>query len=92
MKIPNHQFVVVATRGQLLVVKTPFETTDLLLVPSHLRKVLAWGTQVTLQDVAITAARANNGLVPGDGAHTSRVTIEVTNQLVLLRIPDLSVA
>ena len=66
MQVPNHKFVVVAARGQLLIVKTPFEATDLLLVPRHLGEVLFRGAQVALEDVAITAACAHNRLVPGD--------------------------
>ena len=66
VQVPYHEFVVVAARGQLLIVKTPFEATDLLLVPGHLKEVLVGGAQVTLEDVAITAACAHNRLVPSD--------------------------
>ena len=42
----------------------------------ELAEVIAWGSEISLKDVAVTAAGANGGLVPCDGAHSAEVPME----------------
>ena len=45
---PQQQFVVVATRSELLVIERPFETTYFLTVAYELGCVILWTTQVAM--------------------------------------------
>lgn len=60
VQVPNHELVVVAARCELLVIEGPLQPTDLLLVTGEFAEVLARGSQVSLQDVAIAASRAHH--------------------------------
>jgi len=48
MQRPKKEFVVVASRGQLLIVETPLKTTNFLLVTNHLTKVRVWRAEISL--------------------------------------------
>ena len=39
---PHQQFVVVASRGQLLIVEAPFKSTYLLFVPEEFSFIILW--------------------------------------------------
>ena len=69
-QIPYHQFVVIATRRQLLVVERPLKAADFLLVSDHLAELVVLGSQISLQNVSILASSAHNWLVPCNGAYS----------------------
>ena len=92
VKVPYHEFVIIATRSELLVVERPLQTANFLLVPSHFGKMRAWCSQISLQNSAVTATSAHNRLVPSDGTHTSDMTMQIADKPVVLGIPNLSVA
>ena len=79
MKVPDHQFVVVSTRGQLLVVKAPLQTAHLLLMARKFAEMRPGCPQVSLQDIMVAAACAHNRLVPRNGADASLVPLKVPN-------------
>ena len=92
VQIPNHKLIVVAARCQLLVVEAPLESAHLLFVADELAERLAWRAQVSLQNVSVTAACANNRFVPRNRADSCLVTSQVSHQPVVLCVPNLSVA
>lgn len=74
VQVPYHQFVVVATRCELLVVKAPLKPTNFLLVALKGTEHVIRVTQVTHVDVTVSAARADNRAVPRDRANSALVT------------------
>ena len=60
VQIPNHQFVIVAARCELLIIEAPLQAANLLLVTHQLAEVRALSPQVSLQNVTVTAARADH--------------------------------
>ena len=60
MQVPDHEFVIIAARGQLLVIEAPLQATDLLLMTDKFAEVLAGGAKVPLQDVPVSAASADD--------------------------------
>lgn len=58
----------------------------------HFREMLARSSKVSLKDVAISATRANNGLIPSNGADTSHVSVKVADKSTVLSVPNLRVA
>jgi len=61
-------------------------------VSCHFVEVLAWRSQVSLQNVVVAASRAYDGLVPSNGAHSTLMTSQVSYNFIVLGIPDLSEA
>ena len=59
-QIPYHEFVVIATGRQLLVVERPLKAADFLLVSDHLAELVVLGSQISLQNVSILASSAHN--------------------------------
>ena len=54
--VPHHEFVVVATGGELTVVGVPAETADFLFVSDELAEVLVWLSDVAVIDEAVSGA------------------------------------
>jgi len=69
MKRPNQKFVIVTSRSQLLVIKTPFKAAYLLFVTRKLTVMISRSSQVTLEDVFVATPRAYSGHVPRDRTH-----------------------
>ena len=87
---PHAELVVVAARGQLLLVEGPLQAADLLAVPMQLGHVRRLLPHVAVQDVVIPAARGQNISVPGHGAHTSMVPTHGPQLSALGGIPNLN--
>ena len=54
MQIPDHQFVVVAARCELLAIEGPLEPADFLLVACVLLDQAVVGAQVSAQDASVS--------------------------------------
>ena len=93
---PYEQLVVVATRGQLvLVVEAPTETTDFLTVLCQFHVACRGRSQVSDQDRAVFATRREDGcvqVVPGKRADPGEVAVEGPHLLFLIDVPDLNLA
>ena len=90
VEVPDHELVIIATRSELLVVERPLQTANFLFVPRHFGKMRPRSSQVSLQDSAITATSTHDRLVPGDGAHSTIMAMQVANMPVVLGVPNLS--
>ena len=56
----------------------------------ELAEVVSWGSEVSLEDVAVAAASAYGGLVPGDGANSAEVSMEGSDEFAMDSVPNLS--
>ncbi len=54
MQAPNQELIIVASRGQLLLIVTPLEAADFLLVPDQLGFEVVLGSQVSVQDAFVS--------------------------------------
>lgn len=66
LPVPDEQLVVVASGGQLLLVRTPLESAYFLLVALELGEEVVFHSKVTVQDALVTRARTQHGGVPRD--------------------------
>ena len=89
---PKYQLVVIAARGQLLVIEGPFKTTNLLTMTDEFCRVIQRAAQVPVQDAVILASCAEERVVPGDSTDTSIMTTESPHESVPRRVPDLELA
>jgi hypothetical protein len=55
MQGPEKKLVVVTSRGQLLIVKTPLKTANLLLVTNHLAEIWIRCSEVSLEYGPVSA-------------------------------------
>mmetsp|Transcript_63313 Transcript_63313/g.181645 ORF Transcript_63313/g.181645 Transcript_63313/m.181645 type:complete len:360 (+) Transcript_63313:650-1729(+) len=72
-QVPHAQLVVVASRGQLLLVVAPLQPTHLLPVPREPGAKVPFLPHVPVQDVVVSAACAQDGAVPRHGAYATSV-------------------
>jgi hypothetical protein len=56
LEAPDAEFVVVASRGQLLLIRRPFEPTYLLFVMLKLREILIVFPGVSLEDIFVSGS------------------------------------
>ena len=91
-RAPKQQLVVVAARGELLVIEGPLEPAHLLPVTEQLCSVILRCPQVSMQDAMVAATSAQEGIVPRNGANTSIVASHRLQKLVLSRVPDLEIS
>ena len=54
MNTPNQEFVVIASRGQLLLIETPLEPTYFLLMADKLCLKVALSAQISMQDAFVS--------------------------------------
>jgi len=87
-RVPNHQFIVVSARTQLLLVRRPFQTTDLLLVPRELSDEGRPASHVSMQDGLVPGASGKQGGAPGDRADSVGVPVHDSNSLHLVDVPQ----
>lgn len=87
---PNHQLIVVSSRGKILVIEWPFQTTDLLLMTLNPRDVRVFAPQVTIQNRLILGARAEHVRVgPRERTDSTFVTFECPQKLLGFSIPKM---
>lgn len=89
---PDKKLVVIAPRRQLLVVKGPFEPTNLLVMSLQLGKVWLWHPQISMQDGLVATPRTHEGVVPGDGADATFMAIQSLDYFLFRGVPDLELA
>src|SRR5699024_3240528 len=81
--VPNEDAVIVAARGQMLIVRRPLEATHFLSVALQLTFWHHTGrSDIALQDVPITRARAEDVTVPSERSNASIVTFEHFHHLI----------
>jgi len=80
MLIPHVQPIVIAAAGQVLIVRRPFEAADLLPMAGQasLRLQLR-RPRIPLDDPTIPRPTRQDVTVPGQGAHASRMAIELVS-------------
>ena len=89
---PDQQFVVIAARGELLIVVAPLKSTDFLFVSLQLSFEILWRAQVPMQNTPVTATGRERPTRPGYRAHPTFMTTHAPHQLALVNVPDLQVA
>ena len=87
--IPHQQTIVIASTGQELTVRRPFQATHLLPVSSQLSLRIV-RSRVVLKNESISRTRIDTMIIPGQSTDTSRVTRERRRLSVTRRIPDLN--
>ncbi len=90
MQWPEKEFIVVTTRGQLLIVETPLKTAHFLLVTNHFAEIRIGGSEVSLEYRSVSATCANSWHVPSDWAHPSKVPSNTSNEFAVYCVPYLS--
>jgi hypothetical protein len=90
VEAPNVEAVVVAARGQLLLVEGPLEPADFLLVAHHLVHIVVLCADIPHQDVLVARSAGEEVVgVPGNGADSGSVPLAGQDLLVLDAIPQL---
>ena len=74
--VPNVQQVVIATTGQLLSWRWPFQTANLLLVGSHSPNNMLSDSYIMVQDHVITAACGHGSTIPRQSTDTCGVALQ----------------
>lgn len=90
--IPDVQEVVVASRSELLAIRTPLETADLLSMATESVDVVVGHPDIVVDDGGVSAARGEDTVVPCKCSYTSMVSIHLPHSLLLLNIPQLHCA
>lgn len=86
---PNHEFVVITTRGELFLVKTPLESTDLLLMTGQFGFISVMWSQISVKDFSVTRTGANAAACPCNSADPTIMAMHSSNNFTLVYIPDL---
>lgn len=86
---PNHKFVVIASRSQLLIIPRPLKSTDFLAMAIQFSKVTFLTSHVSVKNCLVTASRTEESIVPGNTANATLMAVEGPHDLLLGRIPDL---
>ena len=89
LRVPDQKLIIIATRAKLLFVEGPFESTYFLLVTDGLVEEGLAYSDVSVQDHLIPGTRAEDGRVPGDGAHPVGVAVHDSDSFHLVDVPDL---
>lgn len=87
--VPDEQFVIIAARAELLLVKGPLEPTNFLLMADKLAKERAAASQIAMQDSLVPRARAEDGRIPGNGTDSIRVAMHDSYPFHFVHVPDL---
>mmetsp|Transcript_28191 Transcript_28191/g.42678 ORF Transcript_28191/g.42678 Transcript_28191/m.42678 type:complete len:281 (+) Transcript_28191:125-967(+) len=87
--VPDQQLVIVASRGQLLLVRAPLEAADFLLVAFELRKVVRFCSHVTVENGLVSGTAAQEGRCPGNAANASIMSSKLPDQLLFADVPTL---
>lgn len=56
MRVPNEKLVIVATRGELLLLEAPLEPTYLLSMPVHLLDIVILHSQISDENSLVSGA------------------------------------
>lgn len=86
---PYTELVVVAPRGQLLLIVGPFEPTHFLPMGLQTAERVCLLSQVPLQDRLVFGARTQNTIAPGYATYSSLVSLEHSEEFLLVDVPDL---
>lgn len=86
---PNHQFVIVTSWGELLLVWAPFESTDFLLVAFQLGEVVDLLSHISVQNGLISRPTAQERVVPSYATYSSFVAFELFHYFLFIDIPVL---
>ena len=90
VQAPDEELVVVAARGEKLVVRRPFQTAYLLPVSAQLPlRYRGRRPDVPLQDETVSASGREEIAVPRQGAHSCRVAFERVDSLASCHVPHL---
>jgi len=90
LRVPNHKFIIVASRCEESVVEeTPPESADFLLVRLELSVVVFVVSDVSDQDGSISRGSGQLVSVPTAGSDAVGVALEGADHLGLLHVPDL---
>lgn len=84
---PYHQFIVVASGSQLLLIWTPFEPAYLLLVAFKLGEVVLSLPHVPVQDGLVPRPSAEERRVPGNAPDTPVMPITALDDPLLVHVP-----
>ena len=90
--VPDHEFVVVAARGELSIFGVPVEAANFLFVANKLAEILFGLPHITVIDETIAGARSQDVIIPGQGAHAGSVTRHGAETPLLFCVPDLDKA
>ena len=53
-------------------------------------EVIAWSSQISLQDVSVSTACTDNGLIPSNVANSTEVSMKSPDKFAVDGVPDLS--
>mmetsp|Transcript_29692 Transcript_29692/g.90301 ORF Transcript_29692/g.90301 Transcript_29692/m.90301 type:complete len:318 (+) Transcript_29692:433-1386(+) len=87
--VPHVEDVVVAARGELRARGGPLEPADLLRVAAQRADLVVRHANVVLHHHRVSAARGEEGPVPGEGGDARAVAVHRPNLLQPLHVPDL---
>ena len=73
--VPDHELIVVATRGELAIITVPPETANFLLMTNQLPQPLIRRSDISMIYQAISGARGKDMIIPGKGPHSSAVSV-----------------
>lgn len=85
----DEKLVVVASGSELLPVKGPLQTANLLSVTAELTDVALARTQVSMKDGAVAGPCRQYVFVPSDRAHPTQMPVVVNQPAALVDIPNL---
>ena len=91
-RAPDHQFIIIAAAGELVIVEAPFEPTNFLFVAYQFRNVMGVGAHISEQDVSVPGASGKHAAAPGGGAHPPSVAEHGSDVLAMRGIPDLGLS
>ena len=86
---PYHQFVIITSRGKLLLIWTPFKPTNFLFVSLKFGEIIFLHSWVSMENALISWSTAQKRVVPGDASNSSVVTVELSDHLLFDNIPIL---
>lgn len=92
LPVPDEQLIVIASRGQLLLVWAPLEPAHFLLVAFELGEEVIFHSEVSVQDALVTRARTQHGGVPRDTPNSPLMSHVAFYHFLLDGIPCLQLS
>ena len=86
---PYHQFVVISSRGKLLLIWTPFEAANFLFVSFKLCKEVFLHSWIPMENALVSRPTAQERMVPSNASDPSIMSFKLSDHFLFNDVPVL---
>lgn len=92
VEVPEEEFIIISTGGKLLIIHAPFESADLLLMSDEFSDIVAVSSEVSVENVLVSATGPEDHVTPGKTSNSSLMSTKSGDFFQFIGIIDLDIS